>query len=112
MDSTNTYLSGFFPHVSTERETLCAKNTVRSIALKACVACKATLKMNLSSHLLVSQMTVLILALGGTIFTEGGQCSQVNVLSRETFEGRGDTVHYDLSHYFTVDNIVHVHVSG
>ena len=67
--------------------------------------------MNLSSHLLVSQMTVLILALrmgGGGGWGVRGQCSQVNVLSRETFGGRGDTVHHEWSHYFTMDNIVHV----
>ena len=56
--------------------------------------------MNLSSHLLVLKMTVLIFALRG-----GGQCSQVNVLSRETF---GDTVDYEWSHYSIMDNIVHV----
>ena len=59
--------------------------------------------MNLSSHLLVLKVTVLILAL-----RMGGQCSQVNVLSRETFGGKEDTVHHEWSHYFTVDNIIHV----
>ena len=48
-------------------------------------------------------MTVLILAL-----RMGGQCSQVNVLPRETFGGKGDTVDYEWSHHFTMDNIVHV----
>ena len=27
---------------------------------------------------------------------------------RETFGGKGDTVDYEWSHYFTMDNIVHV----
>ena len=58
----------------------------------ACVACKATLNyllvsiiMKLYCHLLVliSQMTVLNLVLGGTIFTEGGHL------------WGGDIVHYD-----------------
>ena len=55
---------------------------------------------------------------GGTLYTMnlegggggggGGQCSQVKVLSREIFGGKGDTVHHEWSHYFTMDNIVHV----
>ena len=63
----------------------------------------ACFKMNWSSHLLVLKMTVLILAL-----RVRGQCSQLNVLSWETFVGKGDTVHHEWSHYFTMDNIVHV----
>ena len=59
--------------------------------------------MNLSSHLLVLKMTVLILVL-----RVRGQCSQVNVLSRETFGGRGTRYTMNGHIILPMDNIVHV----
>ena len=60
--------------------------------------------MNLSSHLLTSAED----DSSHPCFKDGGTMFTSECIVRETFGGKEDTVHHEWSHYFTMDNIVHV----